>query len=266
MTIAGTGSITGQIIRDEIRQSGGNIVFGDATTRWLADKPTGNIVIPTDYYNKTAVKRTHQSNTSGSGTVYNVVVDLGVDFGANRRIVICVCALAAASASQLLISGATLGGVGITQGPGQAWFNPGTNLTMGIFTATAGAITGTSATLSTTFNQSVTRYRIVVYSLSNIGTIHSQNQNGSAASVSLSTTVNVVANGVVISCGAKSDCPAGNLTLTGVIEDTDIEPGGNVRFATGFQNRLGVQTGRSCGISGTGGAEILGVAAISFGP
>lgn len=263
MTLLASGGMTGQLIRDELRQVGGNVVFGDPTTRWLADKPTGSIVIPTDYYSKAAVKQTHAQSYVGSGSLWTPTVNLGVDFP-GRRFVVCVCALAASTASQLLFLGPhTLAGAALTVGPGQAWFNPSTNVSGGIMYSVPSAVVGTSATLSIQFNQSVIRFRTVIYAISNIGTVFDTGFNGSASATSSSTNLNIEANGVAVAMAFKDQTTT--LTLSGVVEDSDAGVGGNVGMVTGWQNRLAVQSNRPIGATGTGVAAIFGLAAVSFG-
>lgn len=265
MTLPAAGPYNGSEIRSELRQSGGNIVIPDPTTRWLTDKAAGSIQYPTDFYSKTAIKRTHNEIVIGSSTVYNSVTNLGIDFP-NRRFVICVCAYAAGVASQVTTSGtATLGGQTLTLGPGQAWFNPSVNILTGIFIAAPGAVTGTSATISVGFNQTVTRFSYVVYAISNIGNTFNTNSNGGQPLTFTGTNVAVDTNGVIIASIMKSSCPAGNISMSGIIEDVDQDIGGNVRHATGFQNRLSVEASRAVNMSGTGSADICAIAVASFG-
>lgn len=263
MALQASGSMTGQDIRNELRQSGGDLVFPDPTTRWLADKASGNLILPTDYYNKVAVKLTHQESISGSGATWNVNVDLGIDFP-TRRLVVCLGALAATNSSQVLTAGPnTLGGQTLTSGPGQAWFNVNRNELGGILYTAPGAVTGTTGNLHIVFNQSVIRFRCVVYAISNIPTLFHSNFNGSASATSTSTTVNVDTNGVVVAMGFKEQATA--MTLTGVVEDTEALVGGTMDMVTGWQNRLSSQTGRSISVSGNAAADIIGLAVVSFG-
>lgn len=265
MTLPASGALSGQNIRDELRQSGGNIVVPDPTTRWLANKPSGSIIWPNDFHGKQAIRLVYSGLAGVASTTYSTTVSLGTAFP-NRRFVICVAVLGSAVVSQILVTSAFLGGVALTQGPGQAWFNPSVNTTMGIFTGSSGGISGTSSTFGINFNQSASVLRIAIYSISNIGTILSTNQNGSASSTGTSTTVTIGSNGVAVACCLKSNCPAGNLVLTtGLsIEDTDVDLGSNVRFATGFENRLLPEAPRAYAMSGTGSNGIVGIAAASF--
>ncbi|MGO8242939.1 hypothetical protein [Rhizobium johnstonii] len=263
MTLQASGSMTGADIRDELRQSGGDLVFPDPTTRWLADLSAGSVIIPTDYYGKAAVKQTDAQNVVGSGTTWNVTVNLGIDFP-GRRFVVCIIGYAASTASQVLVVGPnTLGGQTITLGPGQARFNPSTNVAGGILYSSPSAVTGTSGTLHIVFNQTVIRFRCVVYSISNISTLFHSNSTGSGSATSLNTTVNVDTNGVVVAMAFKDN--ATSMTLSGVVEDSDAGSGGNVRMVTGWENRLASQTARPIGTTGQGAADLMGLAVISFG-
>src|ERR1044072_2277798 len=175
MTLPASGGITGQQIRDELRQTGGNVVFGDATTRWLANQ-SGSVVIPTDYYSKTAVKNVYTAFPGIGASSAIFTVQLGADFP-NRRLIICVAVIASGVASQIVINSGSLGGFSLTLGPGQAWFNASVNISTGILYAPVGSPTGTSATLNIACNQTIASIRVVVYSVSNIPTIYAARQD-----------------------------------------------------------------------------------------
>jgi len=53
MTLPASGTITGAMIRAEMDNLVGNLVFPSAGTLWLAGKSAAPIVIPTDYHSKT---------------------------------------------------------------------------------------------------------------------------------------------------------------------------------------------------------------------
>lgn len=264
MTLQASGSMTGADIRNELRQSGGDLTFPDATTRWLSEKPSGSLTLPTDFYSQTAVKNVHTSFPGIGANSAVVGVNLGTDFP-NRRLIVCVAVIATGVASQILVNSATLGAASLTSGPGQAWFNASRNITSGIFYAPVGSPTGTSATLTVNCNQSIASIRIVIYSVSNIPTIYAARQGGAASGTgaSVSPDLPVDTNGVVIASFLKGNSGGGGISMSGVIEDTDSNLG-TCQYATGFQNRLSFQAGRPISFSGSGAADIVIVAAASF--
>jgi hypothetical protein len=263
MTIAASGAVSGQNIRDELRQSGGNIVLPDPTTRWLTEKPSGSVIWPTDFYSKMAVKPVHTVQVGGSGTTFTVPnINLGIDFP-GRLIVVCISCIAAATASQILISSVVLGGVTLATGPGQAWFKPAINVSMGI---AWNVVSGTSATLQVNFNQTAAVLHCEIYSMSNANTTFATNQSGALSGTSASTTLNIPANGVLFVAGLKSDDSSGVMNFSGANEIVaDAAMGSSVRVGSAVINRLPSETSRLVGISCGGANGIVAIAAVSFG-
>ena len=266
MTLQSSGSMTGADIRNELKQSGGNLVFPDVTTRWLADQSSGSLILPTHYYGKTAIKRVHSELLTGNSTVFSTTANLGLEYP-GRLLVICVGVVATSNASQIFTSGNIILGdlsVPASNGPGQAWFNGGVNILTGIVWGTT---TGTTRGFQMTCNQNMANLQLVIYSVA--GTQGSaQNSSGSGSNTSASTTLNVTAGiggGVVIMSGLKASAPGQSFTYTsGANKDTDQDIGNNVRYSTGFLNRIA--TNASHGLSWTcgGAANICAVAGVTF--
>jgi hypothetical protein len=265
MTLQSSGSMTGADIRNELRQSGGNLVFPDPTTRYLSDRASGSITIPTHFYGKTAVKRVHtELITGGNSTSFSTTANLGVDF-TGRRLIVCLACLGVSAGSQILMPSVTLGGSALNFGPGWAfWINGVVNCSNGIATDVPSGVSGTSATLTVNFSQAAKTLRIIIYSVANIGNTFSSNSNGTNASASVSTNVAIDTNGVVIAQGAYYG-NGGGMAFGFVNEDTDTDIGDSVKFGTAFINRLGAQGGQAISVTGSGSVGFTTVAAMSFG-
>lgn len=263
MTLPASGTITGADIRNELKQSGGNLVFPDDTTRWLSGVSSGPLVLPTNFYSKRAVKQTWSAHVTGASASLSSTFQLGIDFP-GRYIVICVAAIATSTASQVLINSVTLNGNVFPLGPGQAWFNAGVNIASGI---ASGTISGTSATLAVNCNQSIQAFVAVLYVLSNPVSIVQQNQQGSASANTAFTTVNVTAGvggGVVIVSCLKASGTGQTMAFSGATSDFQLDIAGGCRYGTAVINRLPTESNHGCGVNVGGAANICTIAAMSF--
>lgn len=262
MTLQASGSMTGANIRDELRQSGGSLVFPSATTRWLADKPSGNLVLPNDYYNKTAIKQVSTIDTRGASTSsFSGTMTYGPDFP-GRWIICCVCCMASGGSS-ILVNALSLSGITAAQGSGWNQFDGSMANTQGIAWANP---TGTSGTYVVTMNRAATDCFIRVYSVSNLGGTSSGNSNGQNSTNNVFTTINTPSNSIIIAAGFQRDYAGGTYTFTGATKNTEIVLGYNAWYGTAITNRIGVQAGRSMGVSNSGGAiSFMSTAAQTFG-
>lgn len=262
MTLQSSGSMTGQNIRDELRQSGGSLVFPSATTRWLADKPSGNLVLPNDYYNRIAIKQPSTIDIRGASTAsFSGTMTYGPDFP-GRWIIICIVVMASGG-STIPINSISLSGITVSLGPAWGQFDGAMANTQGIAWANP---TGTSGTFVVTCGRAATDCFIKVYSVSNLGGTSHFNSNGAASTNNIFTTVNTPSNSIVIATGFQRDYAGGTYTFTGATKNSEQVIGYNAYFGTAIINRLGVQTGRSVGVSNVSGAiSFMSTAAVTFG-
>lgn len=261
MTLQSSGTMTGADIRNELRQSGGNLVFPSATTRWLADKPSGNLVLPTDYYNKIAIKRVDTIDVRGASTSsFSGTMDYGPDFP-GRWIIVCICCLGSGG-SVLSTNAMSISGITMAMGPGWAQNDASMANTNGIAWANP---TGTSGSYTITMNRNATDCFMQVYSVSNLGGTVSQNSNGTSGN-NVFTTVNTPSNSIIIASGFQRNYSGGTYTFTGANKNTEQTLGYTTWYGTAIINRLGVQAGRSMGISNVSGStSFITIAAVTLG-
>lgn len=262
MTLQSSGSMTGADIRNELRQNGGNLVFPDATTRWLADKPSGNLVLPTDYYNRIAIKQVATIDTRGASTTsFSGTMNYGPDFP-GRWIICCVCCMTSGG-SNVLVNALSLSGITAAQGAGWNQFDGSMANTHGIAWANP---TGTSGTYVVTMSRTTTDCFIKVYAVSNLGGTTNGNSNGQNGTNNVFTTINTPSNSIIIATGFQRDYAGGTYTFTGATKNTEQVLGYNAYYGTAIINRIGVQTGRTMGISNVSGAiSFMSTAAVTFG-
>jgi hypothetical protein len=240
--------------------------FPDGPSRWLAGVgSTDAITFPTSFASKQAVvveaaSGSHSDGTAGSTWVHTFS---GLNFGADftgRRIVVCI------GGASLITSGATgsmtIGGVTATGEQHGAW-DSNKGAMAGIFCA---APSGTSGNVVFFSNFRWTSLVAVVLSVaglpSNTAYDTGAANNGGAPNSGVSSSLNIPANGVLISCGAHAFDTAG-ITLGGVTNKTDYSLSGGA-FRYGFDNRLSTQTNKAVSAS-WGGSKPGAVVAKSFG-
>ncbi len=209
MTLPASGGITGAQIRTELGQSGGNLVFPDPTTRWLSEKDTGSIILPTDFYSKVSVKTItgqRQQALSGSSVSWNGM-DFGIDYP-GRVLVACLCLR---GIGVLNISSVTIGGVAAV-GQNIGWDPGGGGNAIGSGIYSASGVSGTIGNVVINLGPGTLNYgAIVMLSMSNavfsggsptingIGTGFSSSLSSPAAGINLMTVANTSGNTMSLS-------------------------------------------------------------------
>lgn len=257
MTLPASGGITGAQIRTELGQSGGNLVFPDPTTRWLSEKDTGSIILPTDFYSKTSIKTVtgqRQQALGGSGSVTWVGMPFGIDYP-GRVLVACTCLRGVGSLNQ---SSVTIGGVAAA-GDDNGFDPGGGGNAIGAGIWSASGVTGTIGNVTINFASGSLNYgAIVMLSMSNAvfsGGSPTINGNGS----SFSSALTVPASGIGIMVVAQT---SGNtMSLSGISKRVEMLAG-SFGFAVCYNNKM---AGGSTPVSGSwSGAAPYGVFVRSY--
>ncbi|MGN6772615.1 MAG: hypothetical protein ACTHJQ_22615 [Rhizobiaceae bacterium] len=232
--------------------------FPDAASRWLAEVgSTAPITFPTDFASKQSVKQVDITALSAMGTSHSFT---GVNFGADytgRLIFVIAFAVSkqTTATSGWTFSNGTIGGVA-GSGPGSMlWWQSGSGTTVFVGNATMWASpSGTSGTISFGTTQQ-TRCICVVLSIANGSSTTSDIGTKDANSTGGSFTLDIPANGVLISGATKANANA--ITFTGVTGQGDQSPLSGYRIAWGWDNRLSAQTGRTVSFTSTGTAALV---------
>lgn len=262
MTLQSSGTMTGQNIRDELRQSGGNLVFPDATTRWLADKPSGNLVLPNDYYSKQAVKNLGRTSI-GSGQVFSNNINFGPDFPGRSTIIIAI-GVTTTPNTDVGVNSFKANGVTIEQLDSRIGWNGSMSWTIAVGCTPA---TGTAPLIDCLFGFAVDAAYYAVLTISNRGTPGTVSNNGFAGTgTSASTTANVpVNNGFFLINGLKHNIPGVGMDITGATEVFDTDLAVNTRWGLAISNRLPTQTGRTGSINFNGSSDLYLGSVVGFG-
>lgn len=163
------------------------------------------------------------------------------------------------------ISSATIGGVSATVHTQTFNRDTGTSDTYGVAVISAAVPTGTSGTVSITFDASGTG-TIVVRSVSAIGLVGSivdaQSNHPVGAGTSTSVNVNVPSQGVII-FGSTAAEAITNITLTGTA-GYSVNAGGGDFYAGKISTGEPANASKTLTASTTGGAANIGIAAITW--
>lgn len=271
MTLQSSGSMTFADINNELRSSG-TLVFPDARTRWLAEVPSGNLVLPTNFYSKQAVKLVHSAvdtvDRSGSYTFSSC--DFGIDY--TGRTLVAVTALFAGSDQVLSQTSVTIGGssaAGGNNGDGDpaGGLVPASAVGCGVWAAKPA---GTSGSVVVNFT-SGTAGAAALYLFSLAGaasaTPHGQTSGITSDNPDFpsgdSGTLAVAANGVVVG-GVARAVNTGAITLTGLTEVAQVTVDGSHRIVVGVANRLSVDAAYAVGFTTGSGNTVYAMRAASF--
>ncbi len=258
MTLQSSGSMTGADIRGELRQTGGDLVFPDPTTRWLADKPSGSIIIPTDYYSKTAVKLVHsQDISSGGQSSWSFLAQFGPTFP--TRLMIIQLGLFTTINTGINVTGFTIGGVTPTNADTRF-----ANDALGGVYAACGYMpntVNTTGTVSLTFNTNITEGYFRMYSVATASILTSNGTGGGGLSA-LNYNININSNAYLFSIGMKSGVT--DIVYLGGTERENAQLS-NSRLVIGWDNRLVTQTNRPLSMTAGGPASAFVGTSLSFG-
>lgn len=258
MTLQSSGSMTGADIRGELRQTGGNLVFPDATTRWLADKPSGSLVLPTDYYSKTAVKLVHSADIlSGGQSSWSFLAQFGPTFP--TRLMIILLGLYTPVNVGIAVTGFTIGGFSPT-----GVDNRFANDALGGVYAACGYLINTvnsTGTVSLTFNTNITEGYFRMYSVANASIVTANGSGGGGLSA-LNYNVNINSNAYLFSIGMKSG--GTDIVYLGGTERENAQLSGS-RLVVGWNNRLVTQASRPLSMTAGGPASAFVGSSLSFG-
>ncbi|TPN11729.1 hypothetical protein [Mesorhizobium sp. B2-1-2] len=270
MTLPSSGSITIAQILNEIGDSY-PVTIPNANWRTLAGKPTGSLVIPTDFYGKSAVAIVDTKGPTAHGTSHNFgTVNFGAD-GPSRKIVIYV--FGQGKSAGVTPGSDNTGFTNFVAGGAANQFAPNGffyryNLTetddfAGVNSSLFDPV-GTSGNVSLTTGLS-TRCSIVVLSiLSPAGYFGGEGNDAGGFTNTVSTTTNVSSRGILVA-GAIASTTAG-LNMGGVTEQTQINHVGNYWCSVGFNTGLAAQTGRPVSATTTSGANsvVMAIEAESY--
>lgn len=262
MTLQTSGSMTTQQIKDELRQPVGNLTFPDPTTRWLSEKPSGSLVLPTDFYNKIAVKQVDFISIPGPISSFTSPINFGIDYP-GRSIILVPVAIKNSSDPSINFNTFTVnsGSVPTLVDSRRYWDGVGSSGLQGIGMVQP---TGTSGTTSITFSTTVDNAFIWVFSASNMGnTDFSSDGNGAGSGLtSLSLfSVSVPSNGLFMIVGLKSNSSVYSMVGANKIIDVGT---GSFRITIGYTNRLPTEVNRPAGLSWTGASGAV-ISAAGFG-
>lgn len=225
-------------------------------TRWLAEVPSGPMVIPTDFYDKSGVKLVDSyAHDSFSSSHSRANVNFGPVY-AGRRIVVCINTSFPVNQS-LNIGTVTVGGVSATGNDAGSFDGNGRAVGAGIFLANP---SGASGTISfNTANPS--RAYVWVLSVAGITTLHAREFSHLFNNPGGSVNINVPTNGVLIACYTQHSTSSHD--YTGVEQrDNSLLDGGRSRGSFGWTNRLNVQSNRT--VSVASGAIAYGLEVATF--
>lgn len=248
MTIQSSGSMLyPATLNGELRRSG-SLTTPDAMTRWLAEVPTGPVVIPTDFYDKSAVKLVASYGHGSAATSFS---QSGVNFGpaySGRRIII-VVNTAFNAAHSLDMTSVSIGGQ-TGSGADHGTLEPSIpgSAGVGIFMANP---SGSSGTISfNTANNA--RARVWVLSVAGITTRHDYDWSTVLTNPGASRPINIPANGVLIAGFTRYSTAShsyGGVTNRGNSEFNV----GTARGSYAWTNRLNAQSGRTVSASSASG-------------
>lgn len=242
MTIQTSGPMTyPTALNDELRRTG-PLTTPDAVTRWLAEVPSGPVVIPNDFYSKSAVKLINRY-TSG-GTSHLFTASFGPEY-TGRRIVL-VTNLASGNDTPLTMTSVVVGGAP-GSGNSNGSFASGVSAGTGIFLANP---SGTSGTISFT-TANAANAQTWVLSVAGITARHDWDIAAIVTNPGGSMSVDVPANGVLIAGYTRAN--TGGHSYTGVtLRDDILFQAGTTRGSFAWTNRLNSQSGRPVTVSPTG--------------
>lgn len=251
MTLQSSGSMTIAEIRAELGMAvGAAITFPSDITRALAGVPSGSMVMPTDFYSKSATKFTETGVDSSSGSTQSVA---GLDFGgaaSTRHIIACVHW--EGGSTERTLSSATIGGVSaaIRVQSGHS----GGSTSVGSAIIIAAVPTGATGTVSCTFSGSVETMAVGIIRTLGLASAsaHDTATVPGEGDTSVSGTINVPANGVLVLCGTGStNTTNGSMTFTGATERYDKNTGFTTfggRYGAAMSEMMSVQSNRAIGL------------------
>ncbi|WP_150131648.1 hypothetical protein [Rhizobium leguminosarum] len=244
MTLPASGGMTGAQIRTELGQPGGNLDF-TPTVRWLADKPTGDLILPTDLYSKVSVKTVtgqRQQALGSTGSVTWVGMPFGIDYP-GRVLVACTCLRGSGTLDQTSV---TIGGVAAAGG--DAGLDPGVGLSIGAGIWSASGVTGTSGNVTINFTSGTLDYgAIVMLSMSNaVFSGGSPVINGNGSSFASALTVPAQGIGLMVVANTTGN----SMSLSGITKRVEMLAG-SFAFAVCYNNKM---AGGSTAVSGNFGA------------
>lgn len=245
MTLPASGGMTGAQIRTELGQPAGNLAF-TPTVRWLADKPTGDLILPTDLYSKVSVKTVagqRQQALGGSGSVTWNGMDFGIDYP-GRVLVACTCLRGVGSLNQ---SSVTIGGVAAA-GDDNGYDPGGGGNAIGAGIWSASGVTGTSGNVTINFASGTLNYgAIVMLSMSNaVFSGGSPTINGNGSSFASSLTVPAQGIGLMVVANTTGN----TMSLSGISKRVEMLAG-SFAFAVCWNNKM---TGGATAVAGNFGA------------
>lgn len=251
MTLPSSGQLTATEIQAELNV-GLPVTIPNDEWRTLAGKPTGSLVIPTDFHSKS--RAAHVGTGGGSTTAASVSVSMSFGAegtGGQRRIFVTV-GWQGTTASSALIASAAIGGVSATihnQQSNAATTNAGCAIISAFLDA------GTSGSVVINFNQADTRnvllgsFRMVAVTINDGGATQADLGPGAQA---IAVNNNLLTNGFALISGVTSlNAPIGDITFGGATEAYEGTLGANVRAGGALSDHLGANAAYPCSISNT---------------
>jgi len=205
---------------------------------------------------------TPSANTSDT-TSYNFTVDLSAAPAGSQIVVL---ARAASGTAGRVVSSMTVGGVSATL---DATFAVASSFNHAMGIGRAPNPGGSSVTVNVTFSAGVNSCAIEAFILENAASSPHHQNSGTSTTATISTTLNVPANGAAMAIVGFNGSSPGTVTWTGLAtkqSDFTVENANN-RVSTAFENIAAAATGRSISAvaaSGSGFGNAL--LAVSYGP
>lgn len=277
MTLPSSGPITiGQILA-EIGDSY-PVTIPNANWRTLANKPSGSLVIPNDFWGKTwPVKLVASSvdTTDRSGSYTFAGLNFGDDF--TGRTLVALVHLAAGGNVTLDQTPATIGGTTTSGGDAGDLGQGGTPVGAAGGGVWAAKPSGTSGSVVVNFSGgSASACAVYLFAVTDVAsaTPHafSVGAGGSGGitsdptyPASMNGTLNVPSGGSAVIFGSATRANnTAAITLVGMTQAYDVTLDGSHRIAGGYAFRLPQETNRSVGLSTSTGNVIFGMRAASF--
>ncbi|ESZ60643.1 hypothetical protein NL532_24030 [Mesorhizobium sp. C120A] len=214
------------------------VTIPNANWRALAGKPTGSLVIPTDFASKSIVTETDSRTTVATS---HAAVDFGVDVPG--RWVVILAAHSSSVSSPGLFPAATIGGVAATRiNAASTGTGAGPAVGAAMFVAQPTGANGTVAVSWGGLTTSIIALRTITYNLS------AAYASDASSSSGMPMSVNIPTKGLLIGFAARG--AANEISWTNLTEQgSDSTDANSKRRSRGWDYNMALQAARSISVS-----------------